>query len=199
MTTYLGKSCSFGLPQVSFVNCRQFMYLVISLLVLRAGCGIWLYQFLIIAYLFTLQQMTEVTRGFCWHQNFVPCGCLPLTCGYIHLLNHEKMCILVKSEVEEILFKLATNDHSDELSCWHQNFGPNGLSAPAQGLCLNYFSSKEPRARVVRMKSRFKTPRLPPVIYYWPFKGGASAVVYWNCHCSSAFYLSWTFSSVCLG
>ena len=53
MTTYLGKSCSFGLPRVPFVNCCQFMYLVISLLVLRAGCGIWLYQFLIIAYLFT--------------------------------------------------------------------------------------------------------------------------------------------------
>ena len=35
-----------------FVNC-QFKYLVISLLVLRAGCWIWLYQFLIIAYLFT--------------------------------------------------------------------------------------------------------------------------------------------------
>ena len=51
MTTYLGKSCSFCLPQVPFVNCRQFMYLVISLLVLRAGYGIWLYQFLI--YLFT--------------------------------------------------------------------------------------------------------------------------------------------------
>ena len=29
-----------------------------------------------------------------------PGGCLPLTCGYIHLSNHEKMCI--KSEVEEI-------------------------------------------------------------------------------------------------
>ena len=54
MTTYLGKGCSFGLPRVPFVTCRQFMYLVISLLVLRAGCGIWLYQFLIIAYLFTL-------------------------------------------------------------------------------------------------------------------------------------------------
>ena len=38
--------------------------------------------------------------------------CLPMTCGYIHLFNREKMCI--KSEVEEILFKLATNDHSDE-------------------------------------------------------------------------------------
>ena len=55
MTTYLGKSCSFCLPRVPFVNCRQFMYLVISLLVLRAGYGIWLYQSLIIAYLFTLK------------------------------------------------------------------------------------------------------------------------------------------------
>ena len=54
MTTYLGKSCSFGLPRVPFVNCRQFMYLVILPLVLRAGYGIWLYQFLIIAYRFTL-------------------------------------------------------------------------------------------------------------------------------------------------
>ena len=31
MTTYLGKSWSFCLPRVPFVNCRQFMYLVISL------------------------------------------------------------------------------------------------------------------------------------------------------------------------
>ena len=30
MTTYLGKSCSFGLPRVPFINCSQFMYLVIS-------------------------------------------------------------------------------------------------------------------------------------------------------------------------
>ena len=34
------QSCSFCLPRVPFVNCRQFMYLVISLLVLRAGYGI---------------------------------------------------------------------------------------------------------------------------------------------------------------
>ena len=39
-------------------------------------------------------------------------GCLPLTCGCIHLLNHEKMS--VTSEFEEILLKLKTNDHSDE-------------------------------------------------------------------------------------
>ena len=49
------RSMSFWsfIVSTSFVNCRQFMYLVISLLVLRAGYGIWLYQFLIIAYLFT--------------------------------------------------------------------------------------------------------------------------------------------------
>ena len=34
-------------------NLGKLWYLVISFLVLRAGCGIWLYQFLIIAYLFT--------------------------------------------------------------------------------------------------------------------------------------------------
>ena len=62
MTTYLGKSCSFFLPRVPFVNCRQFMYLVISLLVLRAGYGIWLYQFLIIAYLFTLYCYIKVLK-----------------------------------------------------------------------------------------------------------------------------------------
>ena len=26
-------------------------------------------------------------------------------------------------------------------SCWHQNFGTNGLSAPTLGLCLNLFSA----------------------------------------------------------
>ena len=36
------------------------MYLVISLLFLRAGCGIWLYQFLIIAHLFTLHYFGEL-------------------------------------------------------------------------------------------------------------------------------------------
>ena len=64
--------------------------------------------------------------------------CLPLTCGYIHLLNHEKMCI--KSEVEEILFKLATMTIVMRASCWHQNFGPNGLSALPKGYVLISFT-----------------------------------------------------------
>ena len=62
MTTYLGKTCSFGLPRVPFVNCRLFMYLIISLLGLRAGSGICMYQFLIIAYLFTFQSWKEHHR-----------------------------------------------------------------------------------------------------------------------------------------
>ena len=39
MTTYLGKRCSFCLPRVPFVNCHQFMYLVISLFGFEGG--IW--------------------------------------------------------------------------------------------------------------------------------------------------------------
>ena len=39
MATYLEKSCPFGLPRVPFVNCRQFMYLVISLLVWGQDVG----------------------------------------------------------------------------------------------------------------------------------------------------------------
>ena len=77
MTTYLGKSCSFCLPRVPFVNCRQFMYLVISLLVLRAGYGIWLYQFLIIAYLFTLVgcktfTLYKTNNVLCWFMKLGP-------------------------------------------------------------------------------------------------------------------------------
>ena len=39
MNTCLGKSYSFGLPLVPFVNCCEFMYLVISLLVLGQDMG----------------------------------------------------------------------------------------------------------------------------------------------------------------
>ena len=49
------------------------------------------------------------------------------------------MCI--KSEVEEILFKLAINDNSDKAYLLTSNFGPNGLSAPTLELYLNFFSS----------------------------------------------------------
>ena len=78
MTTCLGKSCSFGLPRMPFINCCQFMYLVISLLVLRAGCGIWLYQFLIIAYLFTFHMLIYM-----WSRMNIIFTIFPIVHGYI--------------------------------------------------------------------------------------------------------------------
>ena len=87
LTTYLGKSCSFCLPRVPFVNCRQFMYLVISLLILRAGYGIWLYQFLIIAYLFTLTELP------------IPPTAKPLRQGRWHSADDLYQIIMQPSEV----------------------------------------------------------------------------------------------------
>ena len=58
---------------------------------------------------------------------FCPLGVV----SYIHLLNHEKMCI--KSEAEEIFLQQMTK--VTRHSCWCKKFGPNGLSVPAQGLC----------------------------------------------------------------
>ena len=55
---------------IRFTACafrKLFMYLVISLLVLRAGCGIWLYRFLIIAYLFTLSTI-QLDGAHTFHQ-----------------------------------------------------------------------------------------------------------------------------------
>ena len=54
MVTCLGKGCSFGLPHVPFVNCCQFMYLVISLLIFEGRMWDLIVSVLIIAYLFTL-------------------------------------------------------------------------------------------------------------------------------------------------
>ena len=79
-----------------------------------------------------------MTRGFCWHHNFVPLGCLSPTCGYILLLNHEKMC---SQRLKRFFLNLQQMAIVMRPSGWHQNFGLNGLSAPAQGLCLNLFSS----------------------------------------------------------
>ena len=76
-------------------------------------------------------------KRFLLTSKFCPLGLSALICGYIHLLNHEKMCM--ESEVEEILLQQMTIVMRP--SCWHKTFGPNGLSAPAQGLCLNFFSS----------------------------------------------------------
>ena len=58
------------------------------------------------------------------------------------------------------------------------------------------------------MKNRFKPPPTPSqVIFYWPFQGGASAVVYYISHCISLhvclgkilFWIAvWPFLAFCL-
>ena len=55
MATY-GKSCSFSLPSMSLVEVEQFVCILLSLLVFRVGCGIWLKKFLTIAYLITFHR-----------------------------------------------------------------------------------------------------------------------------------------------
>ena len=63
-----------------------------------------------------------------------PGSCLPLTGGYIHLSTHEKKCIKSRGW-RDFFLNLQQMTKVMGPSCWHQNFGPNGLSAPAQELC----------------------------------------------------------------
>ena len=61
MTTCFGKSCSFGLTvRVFRGRWLNFVSVPLSLLVLRVGCGMQLYSFLIIAFLFTLYKESDV-------------------------------------------------------------------------------------------------------------------------------------------
>ena len=79
-----------------------------------------------------------------------PRGCKPLACGYIHLLNHEKMCI--NQRLKRFFVNLQQMTILMRPSSWHKNLGPNGLSGLAQTstrafdaayqeLCLKFFTS----------------------------------------------------------
>ena len=90
------------------------MYLVISLLVLRAGYGIWLYQFLIIAYLFTF----HIQPGFSFtcpssHQHTVPplkTVYLPSTYNHAEVLHgplpHSRIYFPLSSSLTLFMIKL---------------------------------------------------------------------------------------------
>ena len=64
-----------------------------------------------------------------------PRGCLPLTHGYKHLLNHEKMCI-ENQRLKRCFLNLQHMTKVMRPSCRRQNFGPNGLSAPARAIYM---------------------------------------------------------------
>ena len=59
-------------------------------------------------------------------------------------------------------------------------------------MCI--WTTAEPRSRSVQRKTGLS----PSVIYYWPFQGDASAVVYSIRQCPSAFCLSLTYCSIYL-
>ena len=71
-----------------------------------------------------LQQMNEVTRHICWHQNFVPWG----------LSAPANENLLYKIRLHGDFLKLATYEWSDKRFLLTSKFCPKGLSAPPLGL-----------------------------------------------------------------
>lgn len=66
-----------------------------------------------------LQQITKLTKEFCIDQTFVPLGLSASAPGYINETNNEKYC--VNAEMQVILLRFKTNDHSDEGPLLHRN------------------------------------------------------------------------------
>ena len=76
--------------------------------------------------------MTRSDKKFLLTSKFSHLWLSSLTCCYIHLLNHEKMCI---KRLRRFFLNLQQMTILMRPSCWHQNFGLGGFSAPVQGLC----------------------------------------------------------------
>ena len=80
-------------------------------------------------------------KAFLLTSKFCPLGgCLPLPRGYIHVLNHEKNCLDQTSKT--FFLNLQQMNEVTILFCWHQNFVPWGMSAPALGLYTSIKSWK---------------------------------------------------------
>ena len=159
MTTCLGKSCSFGLPRVPLVNCCQYMYLVVSLLVLRAGCGIWLYRFLIIAYLFTLFEChfsviirsiyLNTTENSLTHKNS-----LHTTIKKTHSLQRKRQIILCLSG--NYCLAIHETPLKSTFSC-AKNSADRELSVKMRGLIM-YMFRPSPKALYLRSFAIFFDP-----------------------------------------
>ena len=100
--------------------------------------------------------MGKVIRPFCWHQNLSPGGCLPLPRGYIHVWNHEKKNWYKIRLQRDFFWNLKQMTEVTRCSCWHQNFIPKGLSAPAPGLCT-YIKSWKKLYKIRLQRDFFET------------------------------------------
>ena len=74
--------------------------------------------------------MTEVTRSFCWHQNFVPWGLYAPALGLYTCIKSWKKMYKIRLQ---FLWNLQQMGKVIMPFCWHPNFVPWGLSAPARG------------------------------------------------------------------
>ena len=80
--------------------------------------------------------MNEVTRHFCWHQNFVPWGLSSPALGLYTCIKSWKKCI--KPDFKEIFLKLATNDRSDKMFLLTSKFHPQRVVSPCPGAIYMY-------------------------------------------------------------
>ena len=101
--------------------------------------------------------MNEVTRHFCWHQNFVPWGLSAPALGlYTCIKSWKKMYKMYKIRLQRDLFwNLQQMTEVTRCSCWHQNFVPKGLSAAALRTIYMYKIMKKKKKKKY-MKSDFK-------------------------------------------
>ena len=78
--------------------------------------------------------MTEVTRSFCWHQNFDPWGCMPSAPWlYTCIKSWKKKKKLYKIRLQRHFLKLA-NEWSDKTFLLTSKLCSLGLTAPVPGL-----------------------------------------------------------------
>ena len=73
----------------------------------------------------------EVTRHFCWYQNFVPCGLSVSAPGLYTCIKSWKK--VYKIRLQEIFLKLATNDRSDKIFLLTYKFRAQGVVSPCLG------------------------------------------------------------------
>ena len=74
-----------------------------------------------------LQHMTGMTKGSCWHQNFVPKGLSAPALGLYTFIKSWKKLYKI---IQRVFLKLVANDLSDKRFLLTSKFCPLGLSAP---------------------------------------------------------------------
>ena len=101
-----------------------------------------------------MQQMNEMTRHFCWHQNFVPWGLSAPALGLYMCIKSWKNCI--KSDFKEMVFKLATNDRSDKMFLLTSKFHHQGVVSPCPRAIYMYKIMKK-LCKIRLQRDFFKT------------------------------------------